>query len=237
MTFLTAVGYAENSQVGTTYDSPALTISGTDKVAWALVINSDGSARANPTGVVLDPTGVNQSFTMLGSGINFGLYANATLWRLIAPSNVTGKIVRATWAAAKSEQGVAVWVETDVDQTTPNGTVVTNTGTSTTLSAGSVSTSTGQRVIHFGHTLDSTPDGARTFDSPSGTERLDFLTVATAYDGVAAQEQTSGGSSVNPQWTLSSAADEWASFAFAVNPVGGSTQAPRSMHHFAQQGI
>lgn len=223
MTYLTSVAGSSSSSAGSTYDSPSLDISGSNKVAWAFVINSDGSP-ADPTGVVLDPAGANQAFTKLGTGITFATYANCSLWRLIAPSDVTAKIVRATWAASKGEKGIIVWVETGIDQGTPNGTVASANNTTTTVSAGAVSTSVGQRVIQFGHTLDTTPS-SRPFDSPTGTERHDLAMAPDNYDVIAAQEQTAGGASTTPTWTIGTGANGWASFAFAVNAADGGSAA------------
>lgn len=221
-TYLTSVasGVADGGQ--TTRDSPTLTVSGTNKVMYALVGNSDSSP-ADPSGVAWDPTGVNQALTKLAS-VTFATFANATLWRLIAPSNVTNGIVRATWAAQKGERMVCVWVETGVDQTTPNGTVVNPSGTGTAVSAGAVSTTAGQRILNFAFALKTSIfTSATPFGSPSGTERFDTVTSGTRYDGIAGQEQTAAGSSVTPTWTLAETPDGWASFAFALNVAGATT--------------
>lgn len=220
MTYLTSVADAINDAGATTFDSPSLTVSGTNKVLWALVANSDGTP-ATPSGVVWDPAGAAQALTLQGSAITFGTFANASLWRLIAPANATG-VVRATWGATKAERGIIVWVETDIDQATPNGTVASANGTASTVSPGAVTTTAGQRVLNFAQALDTGVFAGAPFGSPSGTERHDMVTTGTAYDAIAAQEQTASGSSVTPTWTLTEFADAWASFAFAVNVAAAS---------------
>ena len=220
MTYLTSVAGAIADGGSTTHDSPSLTVSGTNKVMWVLVGDSDSSPAA-PTGVVWDPAGSAQALTLQGSAIAFATYANASLWRLIAPADATG-VARATWAAAKGERCIIVWVETDIDQATPNGTVATGTNSAgtTAVSTSAVTTTAGQRVLNFGHSLRGGTFSSAPFGSPSGTERQDVVTTGPGYDAVAAQEQTASGSSVTPTWTLTQAPDGWAAFAFALNVAG-----------------
>jgi hypothetical protein len=217
MTYLTTVGDAVADGGATTYASPSLTVSGANKVMWALVLNSD-STPVTPTGVAWDAAGVNEALTLQGSGITFGTYANASLWRKIAPSDGTTKVVTATWAATKGERGIIVWVENDIDQTTPNGTVSSANGTAATVSAGAVTTTAGQRLLMLAHGFDQgifpTPP---VFDSPTGTERIEIISSGSNYDAGAAQEQTAAGSSTTPTWTLSPTGNGWACFAFALN--------------------
>lgn len=220
MTYLTSVANGVADGGSTTHDSSSLTVSGTNKVMWVLVANSD-STPATPSGVVWDPAGGAQALTMLGSAITFATYGNTSLWRLIAPSNATG-VVRATWAAAKGERAIVVWVETDVSQATPNGTLASATGSAATVSAGAVTTSVGQRVLNFGHAMNTGVfGGAGVFGSPTGTERQDTNTTGTAYDAVAAQEQTASGTSTTPTWSIAGGFDGWTSWAFAVNAATG----------------
>ena len=219
MTYLTSVADGIADGGSTTRDSPSLTVSGTNKVLWAFVANSDGTP-ATPTGVVWDPAGGAQALTLQGSGITFATYGNASLWRLIAPSDATG-VVRATWAATKGERMVGAWVETDIDQTTPNGTVATNSVATDTapVTAGAVSTSVGQRVVQFMHAFDiGGAIAAGNLVTPTGTERFDVATSGSGYDAIGAQEETASGASTTPSWATSTRTlSGWASFAFALN--------------------
>ena len=229
MTYLTSGATAVSDQTDATIDSPSITVSGSNKVLYVFVGDSAGTP-LDPSGVVWDPTGVNETLTKLDTQ-DFGTVANCSIWRKIAPSDATA-VVRVTWAANKDEQGIIAWVETGLDQTTPNGTIAKATGAgTTTVSAGAVTTTNGQRLLQFGQFLDTSPN-ARTYDSPTGTERHDLAMTPSNYDGIAAQEQTASGSSTTPTWTMSSAADGWGSFAFALNEASTQSQAPRSMHQF-----
>lgn len=219
MAYLTSVGDAIADGGATTYDSPSLTVSGTNKVMYALVGNSD-STPADPTGVAWDPAGVNQAMTQIGTGITYATYGNATLWRLIAPSNATAS-ARATWAATKAERGIIVWIETDLDQTTPNGTPAQANGTASTVSAGAVSTSAGQRVLNFAHALWNGVFSGVPFNAPTGTSRQNFLSTGTAYDALAAQEETASGASTTTTWGYTAAGGDWATFSLALNAASG----------------
>lgn len=222
MAYSTSVANGISNSAATTWDSSSLTVGGANKVLYALVGNSDGTP-ADPSGVVWDPAGANQPMTQLGTGITFGTFGNLTLWRLIAPADATA-VVRATWAAGKSERWCIAWLETDIDQATPNGAVVQASGTATTLSAGAVTTVAGQRVIQFATVIDVDGTyGDNGLDSPTGTERHDGFTSPTAYDHWGAQEQTASGTSTTPTWTVSGAYTAWATFAFALNVASSST--------------
>jgi len=217
-------GAAGDDAGGTTRDSPSLTIPAGATV-YAFINNSDGSPAA-PSGVSLDPTGTPQAFTKIGDSGTFATYAYATLWVLKNASAVTA-VVRATWAASQGERMVTVWVGTGIDTTTPNGTVATGNGTTTSVSATAASTS-GQLCVQFaGHLF--TGAAARTYNTPSGTERTDAVISGVPYDGAASQEQTATGTSTVMTWTLSGTIDGWYSFAFALNDAGGgggSTELP-----------
>jgi len=217
MAHLTSVGSGIDDAGSTTYASDAITISGTDKVLYVMAFSSDGSP-VTPSGVVLDSAGVNESLTKIDEQLH-GTFGYASIWRRIAPSDVTAKVVTITWASSQSERGAVCWVETGIDQTTPNGAITkTNDTSSSAISSGAVTTTTGDRVLNFAHAIDTgTFAGAGVFTSPSGTERIDGAISGTIYDVFAAQEQTASGASTNPSWTLSETPTGWVSFAFKVN--------------------
>lgn len=221
--YLTAVSQGDSSG-GTTKDSPSLTVSGTQKVLYVLAANSDGSPLA-PSGCVWDAAGVNQALSQIGTAINYGTFFETSLWRRIAPSDATS-VVTCTWAATQGERMVLAWVETGLDQTTPNVDPPTqtfdDTSPPTTVSAGAVSTPSGagQRVIMFGHSGNIGPISI-TFDSPTGTERTESQTTPSSFDAVAAQDQTSAGASVTPTWTLSSGSGSgWSTYVVVLNVAG-----------------
>lgn len=205
-------GAAGDDAGGTTRDSPSLVIPA-GSVVYAFVNNSDSSPAA-PTGVSLDPTGTPQAFTKIGDSGAFATYAYATLWVLKNASAVTATI-RATWGVSQGERMVTVWVGTGIDTTTPNGIVATGTGATTAVSVTPTGSAGLLRVQFAGHLF--TGAAARTYNSPSGTERTDAVISGVPYDGAASQDQTASGAMT---WTLSGSVDGWYSFAFVLNDAG-----------------
>lgn len=200
---------------GTTLDSASITVP-SGSVCYAIVVSSDGTA-VDCTGVSLNPTGTPQAFTQLGSTLNLNANCRASLWRLTNATGVTA-VVRATWGSNQTERSIGVWVGTDINLGTPNETPVTATGTNTTPTAtANTGIIAGDLVLSFGvyQWATATP---LAFNSPSGTERGEYTTAG--YSGTAFQEQTAAGSSVSPQWTLSSTPVNWGIFVVALNDGG-----------------
>lgn len=212
-----AVGQGSSS-ASTTQDSPSITVP-SGNVCYALVVSSDGSP-ADPSGVAWDPTGVNEALTKLGATLSYGTYFKASLYRGVGLTAKTG-IFRATYSASQGERLVLVWAGTGIDSGTPNGTIATATGTNTTPTA-SATTTAGQLVLALA-AQGITVNTLRTFNSPSGTERVEAATSPDTYDSGAIQDQTASGSSTAPQWTLSGATDGWGIFVVPLNDAAAGT--------------
>lgn len=212
-----AVGQGSSS-ASTTQDSPSITVP-SGNVCYALVVSSDGSP-ADPSGVAWDPTGVNESLTKLGATLSYGTYFKASLYRGVGLTAKTG-VFRATYSASQGERLVLVWAGTGIDSGTPNGTIVTATGTNTTPTA-TATTTAGQLVLALGAS-GITVNTLRTWNSPSGTERVEAATSPDTYDSGAIQDQTASGSSTAPQWTLSNAVDGWGIFVVPLNDAAAGT--------------
>ena len=215
--YSTAVGQGSSS-ASTTQDSPSITVP-SGNVVYALVVSSDGSP-ADPSGFAWDPTGVNEALTKLGATLSYATYFKASLYRGVGLTAKTG-IFRATYSASQGERLVLVWAGTGIDTTTPNGTIATATGTNTTPTA-TATTTAGQLVLALG-AQGITVNTLRTFDSPSGTERVEAATSPDVYDSGAIQDQTASGSSTSPQWTLSASTGEWGIFVVPLNDAAAGT--------------
>lgn len=212
-----AVGQGSSS-ASTTQDSPSITVP-SGNVCYALVVSSDGSP-ADPSGCVWDASGVNESLTKLGATLSYGTYFKASLYRGVGLTAKTG-VFRATYSASQGERLVLVWVGTGIDSGTPNGTIVTATGTNTTPTA-TATTTAGQLVLALA-AQGITVNTLRTWNSPSGTERVEAATSPDTYDSGAIQDQTASGSSTAPQWTLSNAVDGWGIFVVPLNDAAAGT--------------
>lgn len=215
--YSTSAASGVSTPAATTYDSPSVTVNSGD-VVYVIVAASAGSP-SNPTSCKWDPTGVNESLTQVGSTLTHWSYARASLFRGVGLTAKSG-VFRATWPQAQDERIIGVWVGSGIDATTPNGTVATATGTNTTPTA-TATTTAGQLVLMLAAaSKDNT--AARTFNSPTGTERFDAATSPDDYDNVAAQDLTASGSSTSPQWTLSGTVNGWSAFVIPINDAAAS---------------
>ena len=114
-----------------TSETIAVTISGADRCVWVWV-----NSRSDPTvsGVTVDGVSMGSSIATVTRSLSWG-----ALYRLIAPNTGTVNVV-GSWGS--SETNMEVLAYTGVDQTTPEGTVATATGSPATSPSVTVSSST-----------------------------------------------------------------------------------------------
>lgn len=135
-------------------DTASVTFSGSNKYARAQAA-SGASTPASASSVVLDPTGVNQAFTALQAAVTFNTNFEARPYGLVAPSDITSKIVRATWASNQDETLLVADFYTGIDQSTTRRTLPTpgqGTGTAPTLAVTSVAGDLVVGSVMFGTT-------------------------------------------------------------------------------------
>lgn len=200
-----------------TYESGDIVIAA-GSVVYVEVISSD-STPVDPSGVVWDAVGVNESLTQLVTTIDHGTYAKASCWRIISPTAKTAKF-KATWPSNQGERMLSVWAGTGIDTTTPNGTVVQNSGTAATATTGAITSTVGQLILAMGAQLD-IGGTAETFDSPTGTERAEGATSGTAFDAAASQDFVATGTSTTLTWTFAGSFVSWAMFGIPLNDAAG----------------
>lgn len=215
------------ADTGATTRDSASTVIASGSVVYVLVISSD-STPVNPTGVVWDSAGVNEALTQIGTTIDHGTYGKASLWRKISPTAKTA-VFTATWGSNQGERMLSVWAGTGIDTTTPNGTVVQNSGTASPATTGAITTTVGQLVLAMCAQLD-VGGTAETFDSPTGTERAEGSTSGTAYDASASQDFVATGTSTTLTWSFSGSFTSWAMFGIPLNDAAGATFMPRNQY-------
>lgn len=201
---------------GTTQVSSSVTHA-TDDVWYVEAISSDNVA-ANCSGVVWDAAGVNEALTQVGTTTTYGTNYRSSLWR---GKGLTAKtaVFTATYASSQSERLVSTIAFTGVDQTTPNGTIVVNSGGDTTaLTTGAITTTVGQLALAMG----AIGSGGLqyTFDAPTGTERAEGSTAGTPYDSAASQDYTAVGTSTTLNWTASATPVGWSMYGVPLNDAG-----------------
>lgn len=149
---------------------------------------------------------------------------------LINPATGTNNVV-ISFTGSMFDIGAGSVSFTDAHQTTPLGTAVTATGTSTTPSV-TVSSAAGEIVLDglvIVHSGALTVDGSQTQRWKANTGNA-FIKYAGSTEGGAASTAMS--------WS-NSTSQAWAAGAVPVKPVGGGggISMPVAMHHYRQQGI
>lgn len=198
---------SSNSGDQTVLESGSYTIAGDNRVLYVAVC-SGANTPTNPTGVKWGGSG-GTALTQLGSTIDVGSNWKISLWRLIAPT-ATSSTVYATWGASNDERWMFFISVKDADQTTPNGTVATNTGTDQTPDC-NVSGTSGDLLIDFAMVGDQTSSWS------TAHTKLQELTGSTNWINGACGNATATGASTALSWTLGYAGSSWSIFGLAIN--------------------
>ena len=209
-----AVGAADNIA---TLETGSLTVSGSNRVLWVHVGSGAGTP-VDPTSVKWGGSG-GTSLTQISTTLDVGSNEKISVWRLISPA-ATSSTVYVTWPSAQDERWIIAVAVQDADQTTPNGTVATATGTSNTPSVAATSTS-GQLVLDFVSFLDT---GSDTLTVGAGQTQLENIAggAFSSFEGSASSTETASGSSTTMSWTISDVSvNGWGIFAFAINDASG----------------
>ena len=186
------------------------TISGGNRYVFVQVVN--GNSWPSISSVVWDPGGVNEALSVIGTATYASDVRNVVYGRL----NPTAKTATMRVTLSAGDGGgtfVAVSSFTGVHQTTPLGTVVTGTGGVGTTPTVTVSAATGDLVVDFLGTKETT--GNKT-PGPGQTERWDGFNGDA--DGAGSTE--AGAASVVMNWT-GGVTEEWANVAVPLKPGGG----------------
>ena len=170
------------------------------------------------------------ALTQVGTSLNIGANARLSAWRLIAPT-AASQTLYGEFAATQDEVAIGGTSYTGVDQTTPLGTAVTNTGTFSGSSGFNatitVTTVVGDVVWAVFWVLDGngnsplmTPNG-----TPSGTGRYEIEGAQLTFEAMQIQEVVATGTStvvscaVAP--TSGTMTGDWGGIAFVVNSASG----------------
>jgi hypothetical protein len=135
-------------------DTGSITFSGSNKYSRAIASSGAGTPAA-VSSVVLDPTGVNQAYTAIEAAVTFNTNFESRPFGLVAPSDISAKIVRSTWASNQDETLLVADFYTGIDQSTTRRTVPSpsqGTGLSPTLGVTSVADDLVIGSVMFGTT-------------------------------------------------------------------------------------
>lgn len=212
----------------TSLTSASWTIGGTNRRLYHQV-GSGASSVANPNACKIGGSG-GTSLSTIGTTQDLGANGKHTLYALTDPAagSTTSYV---SWASNQDETFLIGVSTKDTDQTTPNNTVASATGTNVSPTASATSVS-GDLVLGFMFYLDSGANEA-TWTRGGQTVLETIRDASTPYEGIDAAYQTAAGTSTAASWSISGtgALDEWGVFALAVNAAtgggGGSTLTAR----------
>lgn len=203
-----------NDAGANTIASASVTVAA-DDVFYLDVISSD-SVPLSCTGVVWDAAGVNEALTLVGADTTYATNYRSSAWR---GKGLTAKtaVFTATFSGNQTERLAVTTAFTGLDQTTPNGTVVVNSAAGTgPLTTGAMATTVGQLVCALGAI--GTSGTQSTFDSPTGTERVEGSIPGTPYDSGAAQDYAAVTTSTTMTWTSGGGAPTgWSMYGIPLN--------------------
>lgn len=197
----------------------ALGSGASNTVLYALVGCGAGSP-VDPSSVTWNGGG-GESLTQIGTTINVGSYEKISVWRKIAPTAATNSITASFGSSVDEVWIIGVSVK-DADQTTPNGTVAQNSGTTTTPSA-TAATVSGDLVLSFMSWLDLSGSSRTCTASDTSIQEIEGGANGMVYEGAGSSYGTASGATKAMNWTLSGSVTRWGEFAFAINAaaVGG----------------
>jgi hypothetical protein len=197
----------------TTLETASFAVAGSNRVLYVLAGSGAGTP-VDPSAVKWGGSG-GTSLTQIGTTLNVGANVKISLWRLIAPA-ATSSTIHVTWGSGQDERWIIGVSTKDTDQTTPNGTLASATGSGTGPTVAATTTS-GNLVLDFMSWLDG---GGSSFtvtdDVPDSLQEIEGATLQ--YEGAGASRETAAGASTTTSWTISGGAgNDWGIFAFQVN--------------------
>lgn len=206
---------ANNTTGVSTLTSGSFAVAGVNRVLYVLAGGAD-SGVSDVSGVKWGGAG-GVALTKLGATQNISTVEKISLWRLIAPAASTSTVV-VTYAGANAVVWLLAISVQDANQSTPEGTVATGSGTNASPTVNATSTN-GDLILDFMSWLDTAASGRTISVGPGQTSRQEIEgATLLSQAGAACSTETAAGVSTTMSWTMSGApSDGWATFAFQVN--------------------
>jgi muconolactone delta-isomerase len=141
-----------------------------------------------------------------------------------------------TWGSGQDERWIIGVSTKDTDQTTPNGTVASATGTGTGPTVAATTTS-GNLVLDFMSWLDGGGSSwTVTDDVPDSLQEIEGATLQ--YEGAGASRETAAGASTTCSWTISGGGgNNWGTFALQINEAVAAPAASPPLRKTQAAGI
>ena len=218
---------AFSASAATTLETATFAVGGSNRVLYVFVATGAGTP-VDPSAVKWGGSG-GTSLAQISTTLNVSANGKFSVWRLIAPTAQTST-VHVTWGSSQDERLIIAVSVKDADQTTPNGTVATATGTSASPSVAAASVS-GDYVLSGGFWLDDAGSSRTVAVDASETSIQEIEGADVVFEGMWASEETAAGTSTTMSATISGS-EEWGMFAFAVNGAAAGGTILRQMMNY-----
>lgn len=188
-----------------------MAVSGSDKFLMGFIASGDGSP-ADPSGIKWGGSG-GTGLTKQGSTLGIGPYGKLSLYTLVAPADQTSTVYY-YWPSAQGEAASGAILLTGANQSTPLGTIATNTGTDVTVQPNvTVLSAVGDLVVAACWMVNSV-GGAMTIASNGGATRYDVLVGDYEYLIIQSKVATSTSTAMN--FTITTYSGDTSSLSWGV---------------------
>ncbi len=171
-----------------------MAVSGSDKLLMGFIASGDGSP-VDPSGIKWGGSG-GTGLTKRGSTLGIGPYGKLSLYTLVAPSDQTSTVYY-YWPSAQGETAGGAISLTGVNQSTPLGTIATNTGTDVTTQPNATVASAVNDLVVAACWMVNPAGGSMTIASNGGTTRYDVLVGDYEYLIIQSKVATSTSTAMN----------------------------------------
>ncbi len=217
---------ASNNLASNSLASGSFSIGGSNRALYVFVATGSGSP-ADPTTVKWGGAG-GTDLSKLNS-VSISSFFRLTLWRLINPSAISSTIV-ANWAATHDERALIGVAVQNVNQTTPNRTVITGTALgalSISVNATSISGDLVLDGVWFGdingQNLTFTPNSPQV-----STQEIEGTELG--FEGEGSSSKTATSTSTSMGWTLDTSPDNHPDFGMVAFALIESSQGAGYSH-------
>lgn len=207
----------EGTGSGTSAATAAFAVAGNNRVLYAFA-GCGGGSPADPTGVSWGGGG-GEAFTSIGT-VSVPPFSRFSVWRKIGPTAATAAVT-ATWGTSQDETLIIAVSVKDADQTTPNQTVASGTGTTQTITTTATGLTAGQLVLDGAFLLDGTGSGRTILAQGTQSSKQE---IEMSFEAQGSSTETASGITQAMSWAISSALggnSGWGSFSFGINEAGG----------------
>jgi len=202
---------------GTSLESASFTVSGENRVLYVMA-GSGASSPVTANSVEWGGSG-GTSLTQISTTLNMQAdYGRMTLWRLIAPTAQTSTVY-VTWGSSQDERWIIAFAIENCDQSTPNNTIATATGTNAAPTVNAIS-SANDLVLDFMSWLELDGDS---YTCTIGANQVQSANLGggafNPNEGAGASHETATGASTTMSWTISGTGYQqgWGIYAFSLN--------------------